>query len=85
MEHGAIVLYYRPDVPDSVKRSLRDLLTQLPPDQNGNVRLIVAPYPKLRTPMALAAWTRLLPMSDFNFIQIWVFYRAWMGKGPEGG
>jgi hypothetical protein len=84
MEHGVIVLYYRPDLPESVKESLRKLFTQLPPDKAGPVKLIVTPYPKLKTPMALAAWTRLLPLSEFDFQQIWTFYRAWVSKGPEG-
>jgi hypothetical protein len=84
MEHGAIVLYYRPDLPESVKESIRKLFTQIPPDKDGLVKLIAAPYPKLRTPMALAAWMRLLPLSEFDFEQILTFYRAWVSKGPEG-
>ena len=84
MEHGVIVLYYRPDLPESVKESLRKLFTQLPLDKDGLIKLIVTPYPKLKTPMALAAWTRLLPLSKFDFLQIWTFYHAWVSKGPEG-
>jgi hypothetical protein len=84
MEHGAVVLYYRPDLPESVKEKIRKLFTQIPPDKDGLVKLIAVPYPKLQTPMAVAAWTRLLPLSDFDFEQILAFYRAWVSKGPEG-
>lgn len=84
MEHGAVVIYYRPDLPEGVKENLRQLFTQIPPDKDGLVKLIVAPYPKLKTPMALAAWTRLLPLSEFDFEQIWAFYHALVSKGPEG-
>jgi hypothetical protein len=84
MEHGAVVIYYRPDLPESSKESIRKLFTQIPPDKDGLVKLIAAPYPKLKTPMAIAAWTRLLPLSEFDFEQILAFYRAWVSKGPEG-
>jgi len=84
MEHGAVVIYYRPDLPESDKESLRKLFDQLPRATSGEVKLIVTPYPDLQAPMVLAAWTRLLPLEKFDYLEIFTFYRAWMGKGPEG-
>lgn len=84
LEHGAVVIYYSPDLPESDKESLRKLFDQLPRATTGEVKLVVTPYPGLKSPMVLAAWMRLLPLQEFDYRQIFLFYRAWMGKGPEG-
>lgn len=85
MEHGAVVLYYRPDVSNEVKQQLRDLFNKLPAGQFG-VQLIVTPYSKgMTTPLAIAAWDRLLLMKEYNFDEIQAFYQSWVNKGPEGG
>ncbi len=84
MEHGAVVLYYRPDVSDAVKQQLKDLFNKLPPSKYGSVKLIVTPYTTgMTTPLAIAAWDRLLLMKEYNFNEILTFYQTWVDKGPE--
>jgi hypothetical protein len=85
MEHGAVVLYYRPDISNDVKQQLKDLLNKLPPNQSGNVKLIITPYAiGMTTPLAIAAWDRLLLMNEYNYDEIRTFYQSWVDKGPEG-
>ena len=83
LEHGAIVLYYKPGLPADVLDSLRQAYTSLPLSKHGKVKMVIAPYPKLQTPMAIAAWTRVEPLTEFNFQQIQTFYQALVDKGPE--
>ncbi|MEO5953085.1 MAG: DUF3105 domain-containing protein [Chloroflexia bacterium] len=84
MEHGGVVLYYRPDISDDVKQQLKDLFNKLPPNKFGSVSLVVTPYTKGMTqPLAIAAWGRLLLMNDYNFDEIKTFYQSWVDKGPE--
>jgi hypothetical protein len=37
----------------------------------------------MSTPLAIAAWDRLLLLNDFNFDEIQTFYQEWVDKGPE--
>ena len=83
LEHGTIVLYYKPRLPEATMQSLQDVYTSLPPAKYGKVKLVIALYPRLQTPMALVAWGRMLPLSDFDFEQIRAFYAAWVDRGPE--
>lgn len=84
MEHGAVVLYYRPDVSGAVKQQLKELFTKLTPNKNGNLKLVITPYTKgMTTPLAIAAWNRLLLMKEYNFDEIRTFYQTWVDKGPE--
>ena len=85
MEHGAVVLYYRPDISDQVKQQLKDLFNKLTPDKDGQVKLVVVPYTNgMTTPLAIAAWDRLLLMKRTTTSrEIRAFYQNWVNKGPE--
>jgi hypothetical protein len=83
LEHGAIVIYYKPDVPDAVKQQLREALTKLPAGKYGKVKLTIAPYSKMTAPIALAAWDRLFLMNEYNYDEVQTFYTTWVDKGPE--
>jgi hypothetical protein len=67
LEHGGIVLLYRCDkpCPDLVKQ-LRQLTHDVPRRQNGKVKMVVAPDPKIKSPIAILAWTWIdeLPRMD---------------------
>ena len=45
--------------------------------------MVIAPYTQMTTPMTLAAWTRLLPMNEYNYQTVFDFYKALVDKGPE--
>lgn len=83
MEHGAIVIYYKPDIGDAIKQQLKDAYTKLPLGKYGKVKLAIVPYTNMTTPLAIAAWDRLLPISTYNFEEIQTFYNEWVDKGPE--
>ncbi len=83
MEHGSVVLYYKPDVAQSVKDDLKKAYDQLPAGKYGKVKMVIAPYANMKTPLALAAWTRLLPMTEYNYQTVFTFYKALVDKGPE--
>lgn len=83
LEHGAIVLYYKPGLPDKVLQDLRDVYSSLPPAKYGKVKLVITPYLKLQTPLVLAAWGRVLPFTEFNYNKVRAAYQALVDKGPE--
>ena len=84
LEHGYIVLYYKPDLPDATKQQLKDLMTTLPNGKYGKVKMVIVPYTQgMTTPLAIAAWDRILPLSDYNFDVIKTFYQQYVDKGPE--
>ena len=83
LEHGAIVLYYKPDLPSDTIAGLRDLLTTLPPSKYGSVKLVVTPNPKLQAALQVTAWGRALILDGFDLEQIRGFYTALVDKGPD--
>lgn len=83
LEHGGVVLYYRPDLPDDAKQTLRSLLTTLPPGKYGEVKLIVSPHPRLEAAVQVTAWGRALQLPSVDVAQITSFYTAWVDKGLE--
>jgi len=83
LEHGYVVLYYKPDLPDATKQQLKDLMTKLPMSKYNKVKMVIVPYTNMTTPLAIAAWDRLLPMSDYNFDVIQTFYQQYVDRGPE--
>jgi hypothetical protein len=83
LEHVYIVIYYKPDVPDATKQQLKDLMTQLPNGKYGSVKLVIVPYTRMTTPLAIAAWDRLLLLNQFSADEIRTFYQEWVDKGPE--
>ncbi len=83
LEHGAIVLYYKPGLSDKVLQDLRDAYSSLPPAKYGKVKLVITPYPELQAPLVLAAWGRVLPFEEFNYDKVRAAYQALVDKGPE--
>lgn len=79
MEHGFVVLWYRPDLaPEKL-----DQLEQLS-DQFGR-ELIVAPRPSLDGEVAVTAWHRRLLCRELAPDKIAVFTREFKDRGPEKG
>lgn len=87
LEHGSIVVLYRcregsPSCSRLVEQ-LRTLYQQAPPGKYGQVKMVVTPYPQLRTPVAAVAWDRILELRTFDRDRLLGFYRAHVDKGPE--
>lgn len=84
LEHGGVVILYRCDGPcPDLLRDLEATFRALPPSKYGHVKAVLSPNPRLRTPIALLAWTRLDELERFDPERILRFVRAWQDKGPE--
>src|SRR3984893_431389 len=75
LEDGGVVVQYRcatpcPDLVDQLARIVRRYETQV----------ILAPYPGMRTHIALTAWTRLDAFDDFDEARLERFIRALRGN-----
>jgi hypothetical protein len=92
LEHGAVVVRYGPDVPQSAIAELNDWYLKSP---DG---LVVAPLPGLGNKIALSAWTydqnrqndrnyegegHLAELTAFDEGAFDAFVDAYRGKGPE--
>jgi Protein of unknown function (DUF3105) len=57
LEHGAVWITYRPDLPDDQVATLRALV-------HGRGHLLLSPYPGLPAPVVASAWGRQLRLGD---------------------
>lgn len=84
LEHGGIVLLYRCDTPcPTLVAELRDLYRTFPRAKHGKVKMVVAPDPKIRTPITILAWTWLDELPKLDRDRLLRFYRAHVDRGPE--
>lgn len=83
LEHGYIVLAYRPPVSPAQLQQFEQLSDTLPKSKFGFVKLVVVPYKEMDHPFALIAWTWRLWLDQFDREKVLGFYRAHVDKGPE--
>jgi hypothetical protein len=79
MEHGYVILWYRPGVDQEVVDKLEAL-----GDEYGNATLVV-PRPSLEGPVAATAWHHRLLCRDYEERPLRAFIEAYTDKGPEKG
>lgn len=77
LEHGDIVLWYRPDAPSALIEGLRGIADRYEGD------VLVVPRPSIRTPVAATAWHRRLLCPEFEPAALDLFVRSFRDKGPE--
>lgn len=77
LEHGGIWLSYQPDVSPEIIRQLEDITRRYPS------HTIAAPRPQNDSPIAVAAWGRLLKMDTVDADQIYAFITRYRQNGPE--
>jgi hypothetical protein len=75
LEHGAVWLAYRPDLPASAIDTLRSLA-------RGHSHVLLAPYPDLPQPIVATAWGLQLPVNDAADPRLPVFISRYE-KGPQ--
>ncbi len=80
LEDGGVLVQYNcptpcPDLVDGLKTLVRAYETQV----------ILAPYPAMKTRIALTAWTRLDAFDDFDEARIMRFIRAYRGIDHHKG
>lgn len=78
LEHGGIVIQYKPDVDKETIAKLEDLKKS-----EFSCKIVVAPYSKLDTNIALTAWTQLYKSDTYEEETIKNFIRKYRDKGPE--
>lgn len=83
LEHGYIVILYKPSLDAASQQQLRQAVQDFPKSKFGTIKLVVAPYDKMDTPITALAWDWKQPLDAFNRDQLVQFYRAHIDRGPE--
>jgi hypothetical protein len=86
LEHGGIVVLYRPDLCDQACQSqLQDTYNSAPSSQvfPGTKKMLVTPYQDMDHAIAAVAWGWIDEMDAFDKDRILAFYRSHVDKGPE--
>jgi hypothetical protein len=79
MEHGCVVLWYRPDLTHEKRQQLETLSDSL------GRELLVVPRSSLQGEVAVTAWHRRLLCAEVVPEKIALFTRSYVDQGPEKG
>jgi Protein of unknown function (DUF3105) len=86
LEHGGVVVLYRPDLCDQACQSqLQDTYNSAPTSQlfAGTRKMLVIPYQEMDHAIAAVAWGWIDELDGFDKDRILAFYRAHVDRGPE--
>jgi hypothetical protein len=75
LEHGAVWLTYRPDLPAASIETLRSLA-------RGHGHVLLSPYPDLPQPIVATAWGLQLPVEDASDPRLSLFISRYE-QGPQ--
>ena len=75
MEHGAVWITYRPDLPKDQVEKIRQLV-------EGKTYMLASPYPNLPTPVVASAWGKQLKLDSANDPRLEQFVKAYR-QGPQ--
>lgn len=75
MEHGAVWITYRPDLPGGQVETLRDLA-------QGRNYVLVSPYPGLPSPVVASAWGKQLQLDSADDPRLEQFVSSY-SQGPQ--
>jgi hypothetical protein len=75
LEHGAVWITYRPDLPEASIETLRRLA-------RGHSHVLLSPYPDLPQPIVATAWGLQLPLTDAADPRLPTFISRYE-KGPQ--
>lgn len=82
LEHGAVWIAYRPDLDPATLTAIEERVA-------ADTHLLAAPYPGLRNPLVLSAWTRQLAVDDWADPAVETFLDDYTGRlsstAPEAG
>lgn len=77
MEHGAVVLWYRPDAADEARPRLLEVMS------GYDSHVLVAPNPDIAEPVVATAWDRRLRVDDPDDPRLEEFVKDDRKHGPE--
>lgn len=84
LEHsGVAILYNCPQGCPELVDQLKQLPNTFPPSKHGNIKLLVTPYPKMESRLAIVAWGWVDQMEEFDRERLEKFYVAHVDRGPE--
>jgi hypothetical protein len=78
MEHGAVILWYKPDLPKEQVDQLKEIFRSVKIGKK-----IMVPRDNLDTPIALTSWGRLLKLENIDEQAISEFMEINADRGPE--
>lgn len=77
LEHGAVILWYREDLPGNDVEKLKEIFNQ----QSG--KKIMTPRKSLDVPFAVSSWGRVLKLEKIDEAAINEFFETNHDRGPE--
>ena len=80
LEHGGIVLHYRPDLVETEREQLTALAAEL---QRRDRKVVLAPRAENDTPITATAWGKMLKQQSFGADELRTFFDAHINRGPE--
>lgn len=83
LEHGYVVLVYKPPVSADVMAAFQQMVRNFPSSRFGNIKLVIAPYSDMPHPFAVLSWDWRLFLDTFDRNKILEFYRAHVDHGRE--
>lgn len=75
LEHGAVWITYRPDLPTDQVEALRALT-------RSQTHILVSPFPELPAPVVASAWGRQVQLDSASDSRLDAFIRAFL-QGPQ--
>lgn len=79
LEHGAVVIQYRPDLDPSEIEALEEYA------RTKASHILVAPRAEMDDPVVVSSWTRLLRLPEVDIATIDAYYQQFVFSGPEVG
>ncbi len=83
LEHGYIVVLFRPPAAPGVELRLQEMLRDFPPSKFGNVKFVAAPYEDMPHQYAVLSWDWRLWLHELDRAKVLEFYRAHVDQGRE--
>jgi hypothetical protein len=84
LEHGGILIAYKPDLGEQQVNELKEIFNRLPKSARfGSIKAVLVPRAANTHPVQLAAWTYTLDLTEIDESKIVEFYSAHIDKGPE--
>lgn len=81
LEHGHIIIHYRPDaLTDEIERQILALTRS---HTHNWAAVLAVPRPGMEHPFILAAWRHLLRLEEYDPKMVDLFIDAYIGRGPE--
>lgn len=84
MEHGGVIISYRPDLDTETVNKLKALFTKPYSDAKFSPnKAIVMPREDQKKPIVLASWTRILELDSYEQQTMIDYYLGNVNKSPE--